>query len=198
MNLFSLLYSIDLTSDAQTVNQLTTVYLIIPWIFLRHRYFAICNDWYLHGRFGHILYMNMPNVMKSLMVDEAGYVVNTPDSIPIKIASHVLDCLAHPGITYALWRAHRRDYKLRRTVRDVITVQTVVSAWMLSRFWSVVHLLYNGHEFGVFYAGYDVYHIHDLESWPAAYVGEAIVFCVYVALLIRRRKKNSPTKHRLE
>jgi len=161
-------------------------------------YFALWNDWYEHGRFGHILYMNMPNTMMSLMVDETGHVVNTPDSVPIKIASHVLDVLAHPGITYALWRAHRRDLSSRRTVCDVITVQTVVSTWVLSRCWSILHLIHNGHGFGIFYAGYDVYNCHDLDSWFAAYIGETIVYCGYVAILIRRWKKDTTTKHRLE
>lgn len=155
-------------------------------------YAAVCSDLYRHGRFCHILYMNMPAPMKSAMVGGDGHVLYTPASLSMKIASHVLDTALHPGVVYALWRAHGRSRpSSRRTgagVRDVITWPTVACAYAMSRLWSVVQTGYNGGGVGMFYFGYDVYHIHDLDSWLPAYLAEGLFFSVLVTVLVLRRR----------
>merc|ERR1712157_656695 len=38
---------------------------------------ALVYDFYVHGRYAHILYMNMPGIIKQAMVNEAGHVFYT-------------------------------------------------------------------------------------------------------------------------
>jgi len=149
-------------------------------------YAAVGSDLYRHGRFCHILYMNMPAPMKAAMVGGDGRVLYTPASLCMKLASHALDAALHPGVVYALWRAHGRGRPSSR--RDVVTWPTVAGAYAVSRLWSVVHTGYNGGGVGLFYFGYDVYHIHDLDSWLPAYLAEGLFFSVLVTVLVSRRR----------
>lgn len=145
-------------------------------------YAAIGNDWLRHGRFCHLLYMNMPPLLRSRMVDASGRVADAPGSLPVKVLSHVLDLLLHPGLVWILWRAHR----CQTSPRDVVTWATVAGTYALSRLWSVVHRTHNGHGIGIFYAGYEVYDLHDLDSWPVAYAAEGIFYGLLVVVLLRR------------
>ena len=140
-------------------------------------YAAICNDLLLHNRFCHILYMNMPAVLKSAIVDEQhGAVMYNITSLAAMCLSHALDTLLHPGLVYLLWRAHSR----KTADAEILTWPVIISTYLVSRLWSVVHVYHNTGQLGFFYYGYDVYHVHDLDSWLPAYVAEGVLFTLVV------------------
>lgn len=136
-------------------------------------YGAMVNELYHHGRFAHILYMNVPPFMKAEMVDAAGRVFYTQESLIYMLISHVLDILLHPGIAYLMYKGHRKS---GRRVDNIITWNIVLSAFAVSRLWSAVHTLYNQGILRGWYFGHDVYHFHDLSPYMAAYVAEGIFF----------------------
>lgn len=134
-------------------------------------YAALLNDYIRHGRFAHILYMNMPSILKSQMVDTSGHVFYTRQSIVIMILSHVLDTILHPGIVYFLLRSHKASGK---SLNQVLSWKVLLSTFAVSRLWSIVHTQYHHGAIGGWYFGYDVYHIHDLDSWMPAYIAEGV------------------------
>lgn len=135
-------------------------------------YAALVNDLYRHGRFAHILYMNMPAVLKDAMYDPTtDRVFYTSDSMTSMAVSHVLDTVLHPGIVYLLYQAHRSS---GGTLDDVLSWKTMAATFVVSRVWSLVHTYYHHGAMKGWYFGYEVYHIHDLDSWMPAYVAEAV------------------------
>jgi len=141
-------------------------------------YTVFFKDYYVNGRFAHILYMNMPKVMKAAMVNEEGHVFYTNNSMGYMAISHVFDTLLHPGIVYILLKAH---WSSGGTIKDICTWKVIMSAFAVSRLWSLVHTYYHDGVPALFYAGYDVYHIHDLGCWVPAYIAESM-FLVSAAL----------------
>ncbi len=141
-------------------------------------YAALFNDWYQNGRFGHILYMNMPAFMKCEMFDyEAGHVFYTHRSIAYMAVSHVLDTLLHPGIVYFMYKAHRSS---GGNIENILSWRVLASTFVVSRLWSMVHTYYHTGIINGWYFGYDVYHIHDLDSWMPAYVAEILFLLILV------------------
>lgn len=155
-------------------------------------YSAAANDLYYHGRFCHILYMNMPDSMKAVMVDQVtGEIFTTTESLIMICISHALDTFLHPGLVYLFWRSHC-DYCSHSTSsseqqqqqqqgkkdpwREAITWPVVISTFMLSRAWSCFHSYYNDGEFKLYYYGFDVYVLKDLDSWFPAYLAEGLFF----------------------
>jgi hypothetical protein len=126
--------------------------------------------------------MNMPPAMKSYMVDDHGKVVSdaTTQSLAIMCLSHALDTLLHPGIVYFLWRAHTRDPPSPVSKRNVVTWPVILSTHFTSRLWSAVHVYHNTRQFGLFYVGHDIYHVHDLDAWLPAYVAEGLFYLALV------------------
>ena len=148
-------------------------------------YAALINDYILHGRFGHILYMNMPSMLKSQMVNEHGHVFYTNASIKVMLFSHVLDTMFHPGIVFFLLRAHRASGK---TILQVLSWNVLLATFAVSRLWSMVHTQYHHGKMGGWYFGYDVYHIHDLDSWMPAYIAEGVFLsCLSLYMLLIRK-----------
>lgn len=136
-------------------------------------YAAIHNDLRLHGRFCHILYMNMPTVMKEVMVDQDGGIKSSPDALVMMALSHALDTLLHPGLVYLFWRSHKAS---GGTWKGIFTWDVIVATYAFSRLWSMVHTFVNDGVVGLWYCGYDVYHINDLDSWLPAYVAESLFY----------------------
>ncbi len=136
-------------------------------------YAAMVNDVISHGRFAHILYMNMPPSMKTAMVGESGDVFYTYNSLGYMAISHILDTFLHPGIAYLLYKGHIRA---GGTVEEIFTWKILFSTYLLSRLWSLVHTIYHEEKIGAWYFGYDVYHLNDLDGWMVAYSAEAAAY----------------------
>lgn len=157
-------------------------------------YAAIITDWVVEGTFCHTLYRNMPGSMLPYMVleeqqltaddgdiGEFGYVIlNTYSSWAMKAFSHVLDTIGHPGLAYLFYKLH---LKAGGRIGDVLTWPVIVSAWHISRIWSMVHSYYNTGVPAWWYYGHDVYVLNNLNAYLIAYVAEGV--CFGVAILCR-------------
>ena len=53
--------------------------------------------------------------------------------------------------------------------------------------------MYHNHDgrFGLFYFGYDVYTISDLDSWSSAYIAEAVLYGMVVVWKVLFERKGS-------
>lgn len=183
---------------------ITLIYLLTKREFLREFlilqgtvitlgwYAALMNDYYLHGRFGHILYMNMPSFMKYLMVDGTGHVFYTNKSMACMVISHVLDFFFHPGIVYFLLKGH---YSSGKRFEHIIQGNTMIAVFCVSRLWSMVHTYHNEKVMRGWYFGYDVYHINDLDSWLPAYIAEAIFLSILLICKMRVSRPILPSDH---
>jgi hypothetical protein len=147
-------------------------------------YSAIANDWYWNGKFCHVLYLNMPSTMTTVMLDSTSetsvLLLDSWQSVAVMGASHVLDTLGHPLLTLYFYRLHSRS---GGSLRDLLSWNIVVSTYMLSRLWSLTHTLYNYGTTGwggIFYVGHDIYIMEDLNSWMAAYVAEGLFYSAIV------------------
>ncbi len=149
-------------------------------------YSAMMYDYYHSGRVCHLLYMNMPQLMKSAMVDENGYVFYTSHSKLYMCISHILDIMLHPGIVCFLYKAHQKS---GGTLSDIVSMRMIIAAFLVARLWSVIHTLINGKEISGYYFGYDVYHLHDLESWLPAYIAEGVFFFTMITYRICFRSR---------
>jgi hypothetical protein len=159
-------------------------------------YSAIANDWYWNGKFCHVLYHNMPSTMTNVMVDSTSQtnslLLDSWQSLLVMGLSHLLDTLGHPLLTLYFYRLH---CNAGGSLRDLFSWNIVVSTYMLSRLWSLTHTLYNygtpgG---GLFYVGYDVYIMEDLNSWMAAYVAEGVFYATIVLYKILWEEQQSTT-----
>jgi hypothetical protein len=154
-------------------------------------YAAMANDVIHHGRFAHILYMNMPSCMKTAMVDESGEVFYTYNSLVYMAISHALDTFLHPGIAYLLYKAHRRA---GGTVEEIFSWKILAAAFVVSRLWSLVHIIHHNGKIGAWYFGYDIYHLNDLDCWMVAYVAESVAFACMVGYKILHRRNTNMQK----
>jgi hypothetical protein len=152
-------------------------------------YSVIPFDWFVDGKFCHVLYRSMPRLMLQHMVQElpcddggeCGYaILNTFTSILMKGLSHIMDIIAHPGLAYLFYRLHRR---CGGTLRDILTWPVIVVAWHVSRTWSMVHSYHNDGKLAFWYYGYDVYKLTNLDSYLVSYIAEGV--CFSVAILCR-------------
>lgn len=136
-------------------------------------YAAILHDLASNSRFFHILYMNTPESMRRSIFSDCGeHLVFSAESLFYIFVSHAADTIGHPGLTYLLWHYHRWG---GGTVEDVLTWRVIISHYLFSRLWSIVHTYYNSGTFGLFYFGHDVYNIHDLDGWYPAYIVEGLI-----------------------
>lgn len=140
-------------------------------------YAALTYDYVRHGRMGHILYRNMP--FSEHMMDGS----NSGDHLTIvegalgwKLLSHVLDTLGHPVLTYYYWS---RCATYQEVLGDW---NTIIPTLLLSRFWSWWHCYQNfGDVTKLWYFGYDVYVVTDLDGWLPAYLAEGTFYAAVVA-----------------
>ena len=173
-------------------------------------YASLAYDWYQHGRWGHILYWNMPSVMTQYMiVSEQGdgntngnpTVIYTATSMSVMALAHVLDTIGHPILAYYFWKTSAPSNDIASCSRKSASSTHSGGAWhsfwtrfswpvifgsyLLSRGWSVLHTWYNHGSPSLFYFGYDVYTILDRDAWLEglwlpAYIMEAAVYLVLV------------------
>lgn len=117
--------------------------------------------------------------MRSLMLvngklASGGIIYDNWPALSMIVSSHVIDLLAHPGLTYVAWKIHKSH---GGSMRNLVTWDVFWSAIALSRIYSMAHLYYNnGKVTGLFYYGVDVYNIDTQESYTVAYVAEAVCF----------------------
>ena len=169
-------------------------------------YSAIIFDWLADGTFCHTLYRNMPCVMMQYMIDDGededetspitmtsdSYIIlNTYSSLIMKALSHILDLLLHPGLAYLFYRIHHNQHyhnnsssKSSSIWKDILTWPIIVSAWHLSRIWSMVHTYYNTGIIKLWYYGHDVYQMNNLDSFMIAYAAEGLCFAVAISFRV--------------
>ena len=150
-------------------------------------------------------------------------VLDTFTAIIMKVLSHILDLVAHPGLVYLLCKIHTQQYYYHTTttannngnskkeqttvtnsnknmmttlVQDVITWPVIITAWHMSRLWSIVHTYINNNDningsfpVALWYYGYHVYKINNLNSYLASYVAEGV--CFVIVILYRMYVDNS-------
>lgn len=131
-------------------------------------------------------------------------------SLTAMAISHILDLLGHPLLTYYFWRRHNDNNKNNNSakinandnnsttidnnnnnnntfisifINDICSWPVIVSSFMYSRIWSVVHTYYNfgSKGIGFYYIGYDVYVMDTLDSWYPAYLAET---CIFTSLVL--------------
>ena len=168
-------------------------------------YCAIVNEYLAEGGFCHTLYRNMPGAMLPHMVEEHGAVGNYTIldghmALLMKVLSHALDTLGHPGLAYLFWKLELKSQSTTTTaspnngrnsnkisiaspLRDVLTMPVIVASWHLSRTWSLVHSYYNTGTPKFWYYGHDVYLLDNLDSYLIAYIAEGV--CFGMAILCR-------------
>lgn len=148
-------------------------------------YLSVVHEYFVYGRFCHLLYNNMPLAMRvPMMVNgnlaSGGIITDTWPALASLVMAHAIDILAHPYLTYAFWRMHKSR---GGTLKTLITWDVVVASYIHSRIYSMSHIYYNTGvlDGSMFYYGYDVYKIDNLESYTAAYVGEALCYAGIIA-----------------
>jgi len=110
-----------------------------------------------------------------------GQVFYTKRSVIWMGISHAFDTLLHPGIVYMLLKSY---LGAGRYLKDVISWTMIFATFCVSRSWSMLHTYHNTGKTRGWYFGYEVYHIHDLDSWMPAYVTEGIILLVLVVYKI--------------
>jgi len=116
------------------------------------------------------------------MVDSNGQVFYTKSSMIWMGISHAFDTLLHPGIVYMLLMSHLESGGY---LKDVISWTMIFATFCVSRSWSMLHTYHNFGKMRGWYFGYEVYHIHDLDSWMPAYVAEGVILMGLVIYKIR-------------
>eukprot|EP00429_Kryptoperidinium_foliaceum_P036411 CAMPEP_0176166298 /NCGR_PEP_ID=MMETSP0120_2-20121206/85050_1 /TAXON_ID=160619 /ORGANISM="Kryptoperidinium foliaceum, Strain CCMP 1326" /LENGTH=177 /DNA_ID=CAMNT_0017503833 /DNA_START=98 /DNA_END=628 /DNA_ORIENTATION=- len=92
--------------------------------------------------------------------------------------SHILDFLGHPMLTYYFWRRHKTN---GGTAADIfMSWPVIVTSYLYSRWWSLLHLVYNTGTYGYFYVGYDIYIMEHLDCWKPAYIAESVFYAIIV------------------
>mmetsp|Transcript_21803 Transcript_21803/g.60613 ORF Transcript_21803/g.60613 Transcript_21803/m.60613 type:complete len:355 (+) Transcript_21803:13-1077(+) len=141
---------------------------------------SMSYDLYTHGRFAHILFWNMPEIMTQHMLNDENQVVyDTPQSVSMIALSHLLDTLGHPVLALYYWSLHR--FQLSK----VLSWSVLIGTYALSRYWSCFHQYYNDGVVHPFYIGRDVYQIHDDNDdhlfglWAPAYLAEGTCYVLF-------------------
>jgi len=175
-------------------------------------YASLLYDWYANGRFAHILYWNMPEIMTRHMMtaDERVMMMYGPVSVGVMCLAHLFDTLGHPVLAYYFWnrsvpKHDDRDDRHHEHPKSYAWVDrfpwsVLICSYSLSRIWSLVHTWHNHGRPTLFYFGYDVYTILDRECWMEglwlpAYVTEAVVYLVFVVGKIFLKAQKKRTTH---
>jgi hypothetical protein len=144
-------------------------------------YSSIAYDYFQYGRLALILYDNSPPIMTEIMLDETTGQPNygSMAAVSTMLLAHALDTLGHPLLTHYFWRRHRQTGGCLPTI---LTWPVVVSSWLFSRIWSILHTYYNFGRVQPYYVGYDVYVLpaDHLDCWYPAYVAESLLFSFVV------------------
>lgn len=150
-------------------------------------YSAVVFEYFAYGRLCELLYNNMPHSMKAVMLTNGhlasgGIITDTAPALANLAATHIIDFLAHPYLAHVVWKMHTSR---GGTLKSLLTWDVVVPAYIWTRVYSIVHMYYNnGYVDGLYYYGYDVYNIDNLESYTAAYLGEALFYVAAVVYMV--------------
>lgn len=139
-------------------------------------YAAILYEYWVDGQFCHTLYRNMPKSLVRYMIETTseGYEMRNDGVATVaKALSHVLDVIGHPFLVYLFYKLHNGR---GGTVKEVLSWPVVIAAWHVSRLWSMVHCYYNQGTLNLWYFGYDIYKLNNLNVYLAAYVAEGACF----------------------
>ena len=197
-HLLSIIYLLTKSTFIRKVLILQGIGICLGW------YAAIATDWFVDNTFCHTLYRNMPESIMFYMIkedeSESSYIIlNTYTAMSMKILSHVLDTLGHPGLAYLFYRIHSNEFRRtndnsRSIWRDILSWEVIVSAWHLSRIWSMVHSYYNFGEVKLWYYGFHVYKLNSLNSYFIAYVVEGLCFVVAILYRLHWDRNDSDTE----
>ena len=158
-----------------------------------------------HGRYFDALYNNV-----DVLYDYIPSSVMSSHPLTPIIIIHIFDLLGHPLLTYYFWRRYNNNNsnstvytgitttppsdngdknsntnndKSIHIIDEICTWPVLISAYIFSRVWSIVHTYHNFGYFGLFYIGFDVYIIDSLDMWYPAYTTETIL---YSSLILRK------------
>ena len=153
-----------------------------------------------HGRYFDALYNNV-----DVLYDYIPSSVMSSHTFTPIIIIHIFDLLGHPLLTYYFWRRYnnnnnnnsnnsiattpppdnrdKNNDKSIHIIDEICTWPVLISAYIFSRVWSIVHTYHNFGYFGLFYIGFDVYIIDSLDMWYPAYTTETVL---YSSLILRK------------
>lgn len=141
-------------------------------------YSAVVFEYFNYGRLCHLLYNNMPQELREVYLTDgklaSGGIIT--DNVPALVGlalTHLIDFLAHPVLTYVMWKIHKSR---GGTLRSILLWDILSIGYVYTRFYSCVHWYFNDGVLGLWYIGYDVYNIDNTESYVAAYIGESLFF----------------------
>lgn len=98
---------------------------------------SMLYDLVMYGRLAHILHLNMPFTDRMVILaatNNVQIVVYNEQTLPYILFSHLLDTLGHPVLALYYWKVNNCD------ICRICTWPVLVSAYMLSRTWSLVRL----------------------------------------------------------
>lgn len=170
-HLASVVQVVTQSKFAAKVLSLTGTSICLGW------YASLAFEYFYHGRFFDALYKNMPSALVDEIVDPS---TGAPDfestnSLVAMLICHVLDFIGHPLLAYYFWKKSRKESNTALLAWPVLIV-----TYCFSRTWSIVHNYHNYGKFGLFYFGFDVYVIDDLDAWYPAYIMESMFFASLV------------------
>mmetsp|Transcript_14846 Transcript_14846/g.22841 ORF Transcript_14846/g.22841 Transcript_14846/m.22841 type:complete len:284 (+) Transcript_14846:2-853(+) len=167
---------------------------------------TVCCGWYAcmacdyvwHGRFGHLLYRNMPTALMSYMIEE--YTSETHNiilkhddyllSYGAMGVAHLLDFLGHPILCWYFWKKSASYYSCdnnKNKTNNAVAVLTwpiIITTYLFSRLWSITQSYVNyGGSWQFHYFGTHVYDIphNSLHLWYPAYIAEAVCYVVIIS-----------------
>ncbi|GMI44085.1 hypothetical protein TrCOL_g9304 [Triparma columacea] len=153
---------------------------------------TVCLGWYaslvyeyiFHGRFFDILYDNAAVLFSFDLSEDCG----SKCVLGKKILTNIVDFIAHPLPLFFLLRSNRS-----MDLSKFNSPASTISAFILSRSWSIFHNVFNmgfsGHSY-LWYCDRHVYNLVHLEGWTAAYAAETAAFVYLGWDLWRRRNKH--------
>ena len=199
-HLLSVIYLLSQSTFIRKILILQGIGICLGW------YAAIATDWFVDNTFCHTLYRNMPESIMFYMIkedeSESSYIIlNTYTAMAMKILSHVLDTVGHPGLAYLFYRLHSNEFRRtndddnsRSVWRDILSWEVIVTSWYLSRLWSMVHSYYNFGEVKLWYYGHDIYKLNNLNAYFIAYVVEGLCFVVAILYRLHWDRNDSDTE----
>lgn len=140
-------------------------------------YASLGYEWMRYGRFFNILYDNARVLFDFTETKSC----NLKCVAGEKVLTNILDFLAHPFPLLLL----------KNETQNINQPLSTITAFIISRLWSLTHNIYNlgytGH-WWFWYAGRDVYEVEYLEGWWVAYFIETLIFIYFTIDLLRNPK----------
>lgn len=145
-------------------------------------YAAVAFEYFYYGRLCHLLYNNMPAELRAIYLvngklASGGIITDNLAALSSLALTHLIDLLAHPIMTYIIWKMHKSR---GGTFRSLCSMDILVANYIWCRVYSCTHWYYNDGVLGFFYNGWDVYNIDNAESYTIAYIGEGLFYLFMV------------------